>query len=192
MRRLIVILYMAAALLSSCGVVKQSGVSSTRGIPSTFFNCALGSTPSFVNFTMNRQYYYGNRGGASRYKLLPLGKRQIKSGMTYDGVPYGGYTWQEASFLFDYRDRFFCMAFMQEFSNPDYARLRFNDIKSTLDTKYGIGEAIQYGVRYGNPQGKCIILSIVPIPKKEGEVCCLYYMDEKIYQTSTAAATEEL
>lgn len=191
MKKFALILLVASAIISSCGVINQSSSTSSRSIPTSFFNCPLGCTPSFVNSTMDR-FDYGNWGSVSRYKLLPLGKRQIKSARTYDRVPYGGYTWQETSFLFDYRDHFFCIAFTQEFSNPDNARSRFNDIKSTLDNKYGVGESIQDGVRYGNPQGKCIILSIVSIPQKDGEVCCLYYLDEKIYRISTAKATDEL
>ena len=38
------------------------------------------------------------------------------------------------------------------------------------------------------------IRSVVPMADKndDGIMCGLYYMDEKIYQTSTAAATDEL
>ena len=38
------------------------------------------------------------------------------------------------------------------------------------------------------------IQSVVPMADKndDGAMCGLYYMDEKIYQTSTAAATDEL
>lgn len=185
---------MVTALITSCGVINQSSISSTRGIPSTFFNCALGSSPSLVNSAMDRLDYYGNWGGLSSYKVAPLGKRKIKEVRSYNRVPYGGYTWQETTFLFDYRDRFFCIAFTQDFSNPDNALTRYSEIKSTLDSKYGAGEKTQYGVRYGNPQGKCVLLSVVPTTSKNGDgaMCGLYYMDERIYQTSTAAATDEL
>ena len=194
MKRLVLSLFVATALISSCGVMNQSATSSSRGIPTTFFNCALGTSPSFVGSAMDRLDYYSNWGGLSTYKVAPLGKRKIKETKTYNRVSYGGYTWQETTFLFDYRDRFFCIAFTQDFSNPDNARARFNEIKSTLDDKYGLGEKTQYGVRYGNPQGKCILLAVVPTSGKnaDGAMCGLYYMDEKIYQTSTAAATDEL
>ena len=184
---------MAAALLSSCGVVKQSGVSSTRGIPSTFFNCALGSSPSLVISSVNMDCY-SNWGRLSFYELAPLGKRKIKEVRSYYQASFGAYTWQKTAFLFDYKDRFFCIAFTQEFSHSDGARSRYSEIKSTLDSKYGVGEQTQYGVRYGNPQGNCILLSVVPMADKNGDgaMCGLYYMDERIYQTSTAAATDEL
>lgn len=192
MKKFALILLMATAVFSSCGVVNQSSAPSSRSIPTSFFNCSLGCSPSLVSSAMDRQDYYSNWRGISQYKILPLGKRHIKSIRTYDRVPYGGYTWQETSFLFDYRDRFFCIAFTQEFSNPDNARGRYNEIKSTLDSKYGVGESTQYGMRYGNPQGKCIMLTIVPTNQKEGAICGLYYMDEKIYKSSTAEAIDEL
>ena len=140
---------------------------------------------------MNRQDYYLNWHRVDSYKFLPLGKRRIKTQRTYDNVAYGGYKWQ-ATFLFDFRDRFFCIAFLQNFSNPDNARIRYNDVKSILDSKYGEGVESQDVVVYGNPDGECIRLAVIPVPEKSGAVCGLYYMDEEIYKVDTAAATDEL
>lgn len=194
MKRFIIYLLMVTALITSCGVMNQSSSVSNKGIPTSFFNCSFGYTPSYVNSAMDRLDYYGGWGGFSSYQMKPLGKRKIKEVMSYGSIPYGGFTWQEATFLFDYRDRFFCISFTQEFGNPDNATARYDEIKSTLDNKYGLGEITQFGVRYGNPQGRCILLSIVPTAGKNGSgaICGLYYLDEKIYQTSTAAATDEL
>ena len=190
MKRLFVFLIATISLIASCGVISQSPVRSGKSIPTTFFNCTLGCNLSYVNSAMERLDYYSSWGLSAR-QVLPLGKRKIKTWRSYSHVPYGGYTWQEASFLFDYRDRFFCIAFTQDFSTA-YAESRYNDLKATLDEKYGVGTTTEYGVLYGNPQGKCIVLAIVPHSDKEGAMCGLYYMDDKIYRTSTAEATDEL
>lgn len=192
MKRFAIILLIASALFTSCGVANQTASTIKKSIPATFFNCTLGSTESIVLSKMDRQDYYSNWRGIPAYKVLPLGKRKIKSQQTFDRVAYGGFTWQETTFLFDFRDRFFCIAFLQDFSNPDNARARYNDVKATLDGKYGIGQESQYGVVYGNPDGKCIRLAVVPVPEKSGAMCGLYYMDDTIYKTDTADATDEL
>ena len=192
MRKITLILILASAFFTSCGIINQSVSTTRKSIPTSFFNCALGSNESIVRSTMDRQDYYNNWYGIPSYKVLPLGKRKIKSQQTYNRVSYGGYIWQDTAFLFDFRDRFFCIAFLQDFSNADNAKARYNDVKATLDAKYGVGQETQYGVVYGTPDAKCIRLAVIPIPEKSGAMCGLYYMDERIYKADTAAATDEL
>ena len=87
---------------------------------------------------------------------------------------------------------FFCLAFFDLFSESEKGKERYDAVKSTLDEKYGVGRDIQYGVMYGNPEGKCISLVVLPLQDAGYTVCGLYYLDEKIYQTDTASAIDEL
>ena len=184
MKKFFSLILMATALIS-CGVANQSSTAG-KSIPTTFFHCTFGGKQYMVSKTMSRQGFYQDWYYNSYKALAPLGKRKIKSIDTYQRISYGGYTWNNVSFLYDYRDRFFCIAFSQEFANEDAAVARYKEIKNTLDEKYGSSQKTQHGVLYGNPQGKCIQLAL------NGTFCILYYLDEKIYQASTVAAINEL
>lgn len=192
MKRLTIILLLASSLFASCGIANKTTSTTEKSIPTTFFNCFLGNSESLVRNTMDRQDYFVNWQTIPLYKLSPLGNRRIKSQQTYSRIAYGGYTWQDASFLFDFRERFFSIAFLQDFSDPDDARTRYNEIKSTLDGKYGVGHDSQYGVVYGDLEGMCIRLAVVPVTGKDGVVLGLYYTNEQIYRIDTAAAIDEL
>lgn len=196
MERTLLKLLIASAIFVSCGGANKTiSSSSVRSIPSSFFNCYLGSKKATVSRVMDNKgfmFKYREWNGVDSYKTLPLGERRIKTKQTYYYVPYGGYTWKEVSFFFDYRDRFFCLAFFDLFSESEKGKERYDAVKSTLDEKYGLGRDIQYGVMYGNPEGKCISLVVLPLQDAGYTVCGLYYLDEKIYQTDTASAIDEL
>ena len=68
----------------------------------------------------------------------------------------------------------------------------YNELKGSLDRKYGTGQAFEHGIIYGNPEGRCIRLSVLTFPDEHGGICCLYYLDEKIYTEDTISAIDEL
>ena len=45
-------------------------------------------------------------------------------------IMMGALTWKNVSFRYDYRDRFFCIAFSQEFVNEDTADARYEEKKT--------------------------------------------------------------
>lgn len=189
MKQTLLVLAILCGILTSCGVSKDAATSRDEGIiQSTFFGQPFGSSRVAVYKKIDIFPY--NRPTLPSVALMPVESWRIKSNMTDRNVAFGGYSWSYASFLFDYKDRFFCIAFVQDYSELASATERFNEIKGLLDGKYGAGESTGDTVQYGTPNGRYAILSIAPWKNKW--CCTLHYIDEELYRKDTQEAQTEL
>lgn len=187
------ILIVLSSLFLSCGITNQTRSERSKSLPSSFFHCSFGCRSGFVRdaFSQDDDYHFEYR-GRGFYNIPILRDKRIQSVVSYESLSFGGFIWRETSYLFDFRDRFFCIAFIQPFSNNDNALSRYNTIASVLEQKYGQGKAVQDGIQYGNPERRSIVLSLVPKSDNTGMICGLCYIDEAIYSTDTMTASNEL
>ena len=105
---------------------------------------------------------------------------------------FGGYNWESTCYLYDFKDRFFCIAFVQDFSKVEFATDRFNEIKKLLDEKYSPGDSTGDSVLYRNSNGRHALLSIVPGSNGQKWFCMLHYIDKELYLKDTKEARGEL
>lgn len=181
------------SILGACGTSQQTSninVRSGRSIQSTFFGSRFGDSRDAVQSKDPVSY----RGLAPKNYLAPLGKRKIKSELYRWDSAFGGYKWLSIVNLFDFKDRFFGIAFVHETGVFDEVYTRYTEIKNTLDKKYGPGEVSEDGVHYYDSYGRGIVLAVMESDRENVQrwFCGLYYLDEKLYQKDTEVATDEL
>ena len=189
MRRFFLILLFA---LTACSTMQRTIViDNNQAIQNTFFGNTFGNTKSMVSSRVDTYYHEAN----NARMLSPLGKKKIKSVINDRGVSFGGFNWNNALYLFDFKDRFFGMAFVFETRNYEQAYSRFDEIRGALEKKYGVGNAMLNGVHLSDKYGRTVELVVFDYETTRGNteyICGLYYLDEPLYQKDTEMATDEL
>ena len=186
----IILTIVSGALFISCGTAKDG--SSTRAgqlIPYSFFNVSFGTHYKMIN------HYHGwnSFDHLTDEELAPIAGRKIKSRVSIGPSSFGSIMWDEAVYLCDFKDSFFCIGFKNKFSSFDKAYSLYSELKAALDKKYGPGRTIGYKTTYGDPRSRSIILVMIPYYGKEDSSCCeLFYLDDRIYRKDTAEAENEL
>lgn len=172
--------FLAAFIISSCGVTKKASENTQDGIQTTFFNNKFGD--SFFKVKNRMQH---------KVRDYSDDKNQQK----YMDLDFGGYSWHFVTFEFSLDRKFMIIDFSQEFKTKHSGEIRYDNLKEMLDKKYGFGFPITDGVGYKDKYGRAIQLTLKYAESRGKEMfwyCSLMYADVSIVHENQNAAAADL